>query len=103
METKSELKKTKITKRLKNYIQPVVENFTGLEIIAADMKKDISNNLIFDYSDSFKKSCSMGWGICKCETVENKMKNNFVIYVGDGVTTDLCASQKCDKIFALDL
>ena len=30
------------------------------------------------------------------------MKDNFVIYVGDGVTTDLCASQKCDKIFALN-
>ena len=66
------------------------------------MKRDKSNNLEFDYSKSFKKSCSMQWGICKCETVEKKMKDNFVIYVGDGVTTDLCASQKCDKIFALN-
>ena len=100
--TTNKIKITILSSGLKNYIQPVVENFTSLEIIAADMKRDKSNNLEFDYSKSFKKSCSMQWGICKCETVEKKMKDNFVIYVGDGVTTDLCASQKCDKIFALN-
>ena len=46
--------------------------------------------------------CSADWGICKCKTVDSLKENNFLIYIGDGITTDLCASKKCDQIFALN-
>ena len=46
--------------------------------------------------------CSPDWGICKCKTVEQLRNNDYLIYVGDGITTDLCASVKCDEIFALN-
>ena len=96
------IKITVLSSGLKNYIQPVLKDFHEIEIVAATMKKNKLCELSFDYSVSFDKSCSPEWGICKCETVNQKISESFVIYVGDGITTDLCASQKCDKIFALD-
>ena len=48
------------------------------------------------------KECSPKWGICKCKIVESMKKTNYLIYVGDGVTTDFSASSKCDTIYALE-
>ena len=85
------------------YISPVLEQFSDyLNIIAADVYIDENNNPSFKYKKSYDEMCSPEWGICKCKTVEELRKNNFLIYVGDGITTDLCASIKCDQIFALN-
>jgi len=88
---------------LELYIKPVLKEYaSNLKIIAADINFDKKNNAIFGYNKSYDDICSPYWGICKCKTVESLSKNNFVIYVGDGITTDLCASVKCDQIFALN-
>lgn len=87
---------------IKSYIEPVLENYQNdLTLIAADMEKTDSN-VIFSYKDSYSSNCSDDWGICKCKTVESFKNKNFIIYIGDGITTDFCASQKSDEIFALN-
>ena len=87
---------------IKSYIEPVLENYQNdLILIAADMEK-INSNVRFSYKDSYNPNCSNDWGICKCKTVESFKNKNFIIYIGDGITTDFCASQKSDEIFALN-
>ena len=85
------------------YINPVLKEFEkSLNVIAAEVHFDKNKNPNFQYKKSFDDMCSPDWGICKCKTVEQLRKNSFLIYVGDGITTDLCASVKCDEIFALN-
>ena len=88
---------------LNMYIEPVLKEFkNNIKIIAADVIFDKNNNCIFEYQKSYDDMCSPDWGICKCKTVDSLKENNFLIYIGDGITTDLCASKKCDQIFALN-
>jgi|TARA_B110000263_G_scaffold238870_1_gene240529 2-hydroxy-3-keto-5-methylthiopentenyl-1-phosphate phosphatase len=88
---------------IKSYIEPVINNYqNNLTLIAADMEKATDSKVSFSYNDSYNIHCSNDWGICKCKTVESLKNKNFIIYIGDGITTDFCASQKCDVIFALD-
>jgi len=85
------------------YISPVLKKFEkSLKIIAAEVYFDKNKNPTFEYKRSYDEMCSPDWGICKCKTVEQLRNNNYLIYVGDGITTDLCASVKCDEIFALN-
>ena len=85
------------------YISPVLKKYESkLNIIAADVNFNKKNYPTFEYKNSYDDICSPFWGICKCKTVESLGNNNFLIYVGDGITTDLCASVKCDEIFALN-
>ena len=88
---------------LNQYIEPVLEkHLKNIKIVAADMSVDHYKNVSFDYSKSFDQDCSDDWGICKCKTVNFLVGRNHVIYIGDGITTDLCASVNCDEIFALN-
>ena len=88
---------------LNQYIEPVLEkHLKNIKIVAADMLVDQYKNVSFDYSKSFDEDCSDDWGICKCKTVNFLVESNHVIYIGDGITTDLCASVICDEIFALN-
>ena len=88
---------------LNQYIEPVLEkHLKNIKIVAADMSVDQYKNVSFDYSKSFDEDCSDDWGICKCKTVNFLVGRNHVIYIGDGITTDLCASVNCDEIFALN-
>tara|TARA_B110000263_G_scaffold34956_1_gene26718 strand:- start:1232 stop:1912 length:681 start_codon:yes stop_codon:yes gene_type:complete len=88
---------------IKSYINPVIDKYkSSLTIIAADMEKKPHKKVSFSYKDSYDIYCSDNWGICKCKTVESLKDENFIIYIGDGITTDFCASQKCDEIFAFD-
>ena len=87
---------------LELYIKPVLKKYESkLNIIAANVNFNKNNHTSFEYKSSYDDICSLDWGICKCKTVESLSNNNFIIYVGDGITTDLCASIKCDEIFAL--
>lgn len=85
------------------YISPVLKKFEkSINIIAAEVYFDKNKNPKFEYKRSYDEMCSPDWGICKCKTVEELRNDNYLIYVGDGITTDLCASVKCDEIFALN-
>tara|TARA_B100001013_G_C24531417_1_gene410915 strand:+ start:164 stop:829 length:666 start_codon:yes stop_codon:yes gene_type:complete len=93
---------TILSSGLKLYIEPVIKDYMSkINLIATDIL--IENNIIkFSYKDAFDKDCSPKWGICKCKIVESMKKTNYLIYVGDGVTTDFSASSKCDIIYALE-
>ena len=93
---------TILSSGLKLYIEPVIKDYMSkINLIATDIL--IENNIIkFSYKDAFDKDCSPKWGICKCKIVESMKKTNYLIYVGDGVTTDFSASSKCDTIYALE-
>ena len=93
---------TILSSGLKLYIEPVIKDYMSkINLIATDIL--IENNIIkFSYKDAFDKDCSPKWGICKCKLVESMKKTNYLIYVGDGVTTDFSASSKCDIIYALE-
>ena len=96
------IKVTILSSGLKLYIEPVIEDYMSkINVIATDIYTE--NNIIkFSYNDAFDKECSPKWGICKCKIVESMKKSNYLIYVGDGVTTDFSASSKCDTIYALE-
>ena len=88
---------------LNQYIKPVLEDhLKNINVIAADMSVDKYKNVSFDYSKSSNEECSNDWGICKCKTVNSLVESHHLIYIGDGITTDLCASVNCDEIFALN-
>ena len=93
---------TILSSGLKLYIEPVIKDYMSkINLIATDIL--IENNIIkFSYKDAFDKDCSPKWGICKCKIVESMKKTNYLIYVGDGVTTDFSASSKWDTIYALE-
>ena len=88
---------------LNQYIKPVLEDhLKNIKVVAADMFFDKDNYVSFDYSKSYDFDCSKDWGICKCKTVNSFSGTNHLIYIGDGITADLCASMNCDQIFALN-
>ena len=93
---------TILSSGLKLYIEPVIKDYMSkINLIATDIL--IENNIIkFSYKDAFDKDCSPKLRICKCKIVESMKKTNYLIYVGDGVTTDFSASSKCDTIYALE-
>ena len=93
---------TILSSGLKLYIEPVIKNYMSkINLIATDILTE-DNIIKFSYNDAFDKDCSPKWGICKCKIVESMKKTNYLIYVGDGVTTDFSASSKCDTIYALE-
>ena len=78
------IKVTILSSGLKLYIEPVIEDYMSkINVIGTDIYTE--NNII-----------------SKCKIVESMKKSNYLIYVGDGVTTDFSASSKCDTIYALE-
>ena len=92
------------------YIQPVLDK-AGLDQIEIHSGKIVSEPtelppFRYDYP-STSNSCEGDWVTCKCEVI-NRLKNgrngeavSEVIFVGDGVLSDMCAAANAaDTVFA---
>lgn len=90
------------------YIQPVLQQhgLSNLDVICGSARRDRSDSGPFRYDYPFgsmqDSGCKGDWATCKCKALEQAGSNTKTVFVGDGSTSDACAAEKADHVFARD-
>ena len=86
------------------YIQPVLDNadLSRINVHSGKVISDSSELPPFQYDyPSWDASCEGDWVTCKCKVINDLKSNGEVIFVGDGIGSDVCAATNAaDKVFA---
>ncbi len=87
------------------YIKPVMKK-AGCEdipIASGECRDIIAKPIKRIYTYPFyDKSCKGDWVTCKCKIMRDISEDgkHTTVFIGDGSTSDLCAAQKADFVFA---
>lgn len=96
------------------YIDPVLKRhgLEALSVICGSALRTGSDSGEFRYDYPFpydsadgaddSQRCRGDWATCKCKALEQSDEGAITIFVGDGNTSDACAAEKADHVFARD-
>ena len=90
------------------YIRPVLERFglSSVDLICGSATREPSRDGQFRYDYPFgsteSNGCKGDWATCKCKALEQVSGGTTTVFVGDGSTSDACAAEKADHVFARD-
>ncbi len=89
------------------YIEPVLEchGLANLNVVCGSAVRNGSDSGEFSYDYPFADvdvPCRGDWATCKCKALEQAGESATTVFVGDGSTSDACAAENADYVFARD-